>query len=180
MRVEPRHQPANFGAVGGGAVDRRRLVDRFLEIFADRHRIDQRRARAAGVDHHRRFARGVHVHELVAPLPRRFAHQLIADALFTEQQPHLAAERAQGELVELPHACGVRSMGGWREAVMAPDKGVRIIDGVIHIDHAEIEAGLRALAARWQVTVEEALGIVLRNALAEQGLDMPGQPTVVE
>ena len=63
---------------------------------------------------------------------------------------------------------------------MASDDGVRIIDGVIHIDHAEIEAGLRALAARWQVTVEEALGIVLRNALAEQGLDMPGQPTVVE
>lgn len=47
---------------------------------------------------------------------------------------------------------------------MALDDGVRIIDGVIHIDHAAIEAGLRALAARWQVTVEEALGIVLRNA----------------
>jgi hypothetical protein len=61
---------------------------------------------------------------------------------------------------------------------MAPDKGVRIIDGVIHIDHAEIEAGLRALAARWQVTVEEALGIVLRNALAENGLEMPDLPTV--
>ncbi|WP_295562911.1 hypothetical protein [uncultured Sphingomonas sp.] len=63
---------------------------------------------------------------------------------------------------------------------MALDDGVRIIDGVIHIDHAEIEVELHALAARWQVTIEEALGIVLRNALAEQGLDMPGQPTVVE
>ncbi|MCI1142088.1 hypothetical protein MOP88_06870 [Sphingomonas sp. WKB10] len=49
---------------------------------------------------------------------------------------------------------------------------------MIHIDHAEIEAGLRALAARWQVTVEEALGIVLRNALAEQGREMPGQSMV--
>ena len=62
---------------------------------------------------------------------------------------------------------------------MAFDDGVRIIDGVIHIDHAEIEAGLRALAARWQATVEEALGIVLRNALGEQGREMQGQPTVV-
>ena len=62
---------------------------------------------------------------------------------------------------------------------MAFDDGVRIIDGVIHIDHAEIEAGLRALAARWQVTVEEALGIVLRTALGEQGREMQGQPTVV-
>ena len=62
---------------------------------------------------------------------------------------------------------------------MAFDDGVRIIDGVIHIDHAEIEAGLRTLAARWQVTVEEALGIVLRNALGEQGREMQGQPTVV-
>ena len=63
---------------------------------------------------------------------------------------------------------------------MALDDGVRIIDGLIHIDHAEIEAWLRALAARWHVTVEEALGIVLRNALAEHGLEMPGQPTVVQ
>lgn len=62
---------------------------------------------------------------------------------------------------------------------MAFDDANTVIEGVIHIDHAEIEAGLRALAARWQVTVEEALGIVLRNALAEQGLEMPGQPTVV-
>ena len=62
---------------------------------------------------------------------------------------------------------------------MTLDDGVHVIDGVIHIDHAEIEAGLRALAARWQVTVEEALGIVLRNALAEQGREMPGQSTVV-
>ena len=60
---------------------------------------------------------------------------------------------------------------------MALDDGVRIIDGVIHVDHAEIEAGLRALAARWQVTVEEALGIVLRNALAEQGLTIADLPT---
>ncbi|WP_294312940.1 hypothetical protein [uncultured Sphingomonas sp.] len=57
---------------------------------------------------------------------------------------------------------------------MALDDGVRIIDGVIHIDHAAIEAGLGALAARWQVTVEEALGIVLRNALAEQVLEDAG------
>ena len=60
---------------------------------------------------------------------------------------------------------------------MTPDDGVHIIDGVIHIDHAEIEAGLRALAARWQVTVEEALGIVLRNALAEHGLTIADLPT---
>lgn len=61
---------------------------------------------------------------------------------------------------------------------MALDDGVRIIDGVIHIDHAEIEAGLRALAARWRVTVEEALGIVLRNAFVEQGLAIGDLPTV--
>ncbi len=60
---------------------------------------------------------------------------------------------------------------------MASDDGVRIIDGVIHIDHAEIEVGLHALAARWQVTIEEALGIVLRNALAEHGLAIADLPT---
>ncbi len=60
---------------------------------------------------------------------------------------------------------------------MALDDGVRIIDGVIHIDHAEIEAGLGALAGRWQVTVEEALGIVLRNALADHGLAIADLPT---
>ncbi len=43
--------------------------------------------------------------------------------------------------------------------------GVTIIDGVIHIDHAEIEAGLYLLATRWQTTPQEALYIALKHEL---------------
>jgi hypothetical protein len=60
---------------------------------------------------------------------------------------------------------------------MDAEGGVRIVDGVIHIEHAEIEAGLQALAARWNVSVEDRLGITLRRALAEDGAEVKGMPT---
>ena len=63
---------------------------------------DQRDA-LVGLDHHRGFARGIEVHELVTPLPRAFAHQLVTDALFGKDQPHLARKRTERELEQLPH-----------------------------------------------------------------------------
>ena len=49
---------------------------------------------------------GIEVHELVAPLPRIFAHQLVADALFGEDQADLARKGTERELEQLPHGCG--------------------------------------------------------------------------
>jgi hypothetical protein len=61
-------------------------------------------------------------------------------------------------------------MGVWREAAM-DDAGVTIVDGEVRIDHPKIEAGLRQLAAVWNVTVEEALRKTLQRALADIGSD---------
>lgn len=59
---------------------------------------------------------------------------------------------------------------------MDSEDGVRLMDGVIYIDHPDIEAGLHALAARWNVSVEDALGISLRRALAEHGIAFDALP----
>ncbi|WP_174286774.1 hypothetical protein [Sphingomonas bacterium] len=59
---------------------------------------------------------------------------------------------------------------------MDDDEGVRIIDGVIHIDHPEIEADLHLLAERWQTTPEDALGITLRRALKRDDWKRPEPP----
>src|SRR3546814_4534968 len=75
-------------------------LDRFLEIFGDRIAVDQHLS-ALLVDHDRGAARGVEVDKFVAPLPRRFAHQFVAHALFTEQKADFAREGTQGELLEL-------------------------------------------------------------------------------
>ena len=102
LRIEPRHQPADLGPIGRRAVDHRDALDRFLEIFAYRHRIDQDDAPLV-IGHHRGLPGGVHVDESVAPFPGVFAHQLIADILLVEQDAELARERTQRELIELPH-----------------------------------------------------------------------------
>ena len=91
--IEQRDQTADFGAVGGGAVDHRVLVDRFLEIFADRPAINQGH-RLGRIMQHRSASGGVQIAEFVAPFPRVLAQQFIADALLAEQQTDLAAERA--------------------------------------------------------------------------------------
>ena len=68
----------------------------------DRLAADQDDAGLA-VDQHRRLAGRVQVDELVAPLPRIFAHQLMRDALLAEDQPDLAGKGTERELVQLPH-----------------------------------------------------------------------------
>jgi len=60
-----------------------------IEIFDDRLRADERDA-LVGLDHHRSFARGVQIDELVALLPRVLAHQLMPDPLLGEDEPDLA------------------------------------------------------------------------------------------
>ena len=65
------------------------------------------RARAlVGLDHHRSLARGVEVHELVAAFPRILAHELVANALLSQDQADLARERTERELEQLPHGWG--------------------------------------------------------------------------
>lgn len=49
---------------------------------------------------------------------------------------------------------------------------VTIEDGVIHIDHPRIEAGLAVLAERWGVTMEDALGRCLTSALRADGVEV--------
>ena len=56
-----------------------------------------------GIDHHRGLAGGVEVDELVALLPRVFAHQLMRDSLFRKDQSDLPRKRAQRELKQFPH-----------------------------------------------------------------------------
>jgi len=54
-------------------------------------------------DQHRGLAGRVHIDELVPLRPGRFAHQLIAHALFAEHQADLAGEGTERELIKLPH-----------------------------------------------------------------------------
>src|SRR3546814_19438962 len=58
------------------------------------------------VHHHRSLDGLVQHNELVAPLPGQFAHQLVCNALFGENQANLAGERTERELVNLPHRQG--------------------------------------------------------------------------
>src|SRR3546814_15283907 len=58
------------------------------------------------VHHHRSLDGRVQHNELVAPLPGQFAHQLVCNALFGENQANLAGERTERELVNLPHRQG--------------------------------------------------------------------------
>ena len=55
-----------------------------------------------------------------------------------------------------------------------------IVDGVIRLDHPEIEAGLHTLAAQWQTTVAEAFGMVLRRerdaVAADRSTASPDRP----
>src|SRR3546814_1388465 len=89
-------------------------LDRFLEIFGDRIAVDQHLS-ALLVDHDRGAARGVEVDKFVAPLPRRFAHQFVAHALFAEQKADFAREGTQGELIELPNRHGIAAGGRWEQ-----------------------------------------------------------------
>ena len=106
--VEPLGEAADFGAGGGVAVQHGRLVDGLVEIFDDRLAADQRQAEV-GFDQHRGLARRIEVDELVAPLPRIFAHQFMRDALFAKHEPDLAREGAQRELEQLPHGGTLRA-----------------------------------------------------------------------
>ena len=67
---------------------------------------------ASGSTMHRRLAGGVQVDELVAPLPRIFAHQLVRDALLGEHQADLAREGAERELEQLPHGAAALARRG--------------------------------------------------------------------
>src|SRR3546814_3261575 len=96
--------------LGGGPVDHRLALDRFLEIFGDRIAVDQKLA-ALLIDHDRGTAGRVEVDEFVASFPRRFAHQLITNALFAEQKENFARAGTKGELIELPHAHGIATSG---------------------------------------------------------------------
>ena len=103
--VEPLGQPADLGTHRRIAVEHRRLVDRLVEIFADRLASDQGQAKL-GLDQHRGLARRIEVHELVASLPRIFAHQFMRHALLAEHQANLARKGTERELEQLPHgAC---------------------------------------------------------------------------
>ena len=100
--IEQRDQPPDLGAAGRRAVDHRVLVDRLFEILADRAAIDQGQP-LLGIVQHRGAPSRIHREKFVAPFPRVLAPQLIADALLAQQQANLAAERAERELIELPH-----------------------------------------------------------------------------
>ena len=86
-------------------MDHRHPVDGLVQIFNDGLGADQGDA-LVRLDHHRRFARRIEVHELVTTLPRILAHQLMADALLGEDESDLARKGAQRELEELPHRAG--------------------------------------------------------------------------
>src|SRR3546814_12120700 len=45
--VKPGDEAANLGTAGGGAVDHRLALDRFLEVFGDRIAVDQQIGRAS-------------------------------------------------------------------------------------------------------------------------------------
>ena len=100
---EQRDQPANLGAGECRAVDHRRAVDRLFEEFADRGRVAQDDALLGLLDH-RHAACVVHVEEVVVSLPRVEPLEAEGHALFAQQDAYLAAERAEGELVDGPHA----------------------------------------------------------------------------
>ncbi len=100
--VKQRDQPPDFGTLGGSAVDHRRAIDRFFEIFGNRPAISQGYAFLL-VHQHRGAPGGIEVEEHVRCRPRVFAHQIIGDVLFAQQQADLAAERAERELMKLPH-----------------------------------------------------------------------------
>jgi hypothetical protein len=89
-------------ALGGGAVDHRIAIDRFLEIFGDRAAIGDDDVLVL-IGDHRGAPGGVQVEEHVRCCPRVFAKQIERNVLFAQQQPDLAAERAERELMELPH-----------------------------------------------------------------------------
>ena len=117
--VEPGDEAADLGAIGGGAVDHRCALDRFLKVFADRPAVAQGQP-ALRVVQHRHPARRVEVEKFVARFPRVFTPQLVADALLGHQQTQLAAEGAQGELEELPHGsrpCTSASLPSTRPAL---------------------------------------------------------------
>ena len=65
----------------------------------------------------------VQVDELVALLPRVFAHQLMADAFLGQDQPDLARKGAERELEELPHGAAALARGG--DASSASDRSDR-------------------------------------------------------
>ena len=114
--VEQRDQPADLGTLGGGAVDHRRTLDRFLEILSDRAAIGERDV-LFRIDDHRRAPGRIEVEEHVGRGPGVFAHQFEWDVLFAQQQPELAAEGAQRELMEEPH--GGASMPQIRRGIHA-------------------------------------------------------------
>src|SRR6185369_2207292 len=109
--VKQGDEAADLGPHLGGAVDQRVLVDCFLEIFADRPAVDEGDP-PFGIGDDRCARRRVLVKEFVTLFPRVFAPQLEGHALFGEVQANLAAERAEGELMELPHGPGSCRRGG--------------------------------------------------------------------
>src|SRR5690606_3791515 len=112
--VEQCGQPADLGAAGGCAEDQRALVDGLLEELADRLAVDQREVLLFETQHRRAPGRVVRV-EGVARVPGRLTPKLVTDALLAECEPHLAAERAKGEVIELPHGpLGHAASRAWR------------------------------------------------------------------
>ena len=72
---------------------------------------ERMRKRLVRLDHDRRFSGRIQVDELVALLPRIFAHQLMADALLRQDQADLARKGAQRKLEELPHGRAALAYG---------------------------------------------------------------------
>src|SRR5690606_32963646 len=80
----------------------RALFARLFEVLAERLPVDQREV-LLFEPQHRRAAGGIIRIERVAGVPRRLAPALVADALLAQRWPGLAAERTEGEVIELPH-----------------------------------------------------------------------------
>jgi len=68
LLVKPGNQPADLRPVDCGAIDHRNLFNGFLDIFADRHAVDQTDFRP-GMFHHRRPAGRIHRQKIIALIP---------------------------------------------------------------------------------------------------------------
>src|SRR5690606_25189129 len=95
-------QAADFGAAGGGAEYQRTFVDRLFEELANRLAVDQCEILFLEPEHRRAAGRVIGI-ERIACVPRRLATQFVPNTLLAKCEPDLAAERTEGEVIELPH-----------------------------------------------------------------------------
>jgi hypothetical protein len=105
FEVEPADEAAHLGPGDGIAAEQGRLGIDLVEIFGDGLAVGDDSAML--VHQHRHLAAGIEMQQLVAPLAGALVDEIEGQVLLPEQDPQLAGEGIEGEVVEAAHGAAV-------------------------------------------------------------------------